>query len=121
MEETSDKNEKSGNRRFCTEPPLLIPPGAEFTKYSNNTRHWNDDGINETLLRFTLYTFKVTGKNLMVTDLQGIKKDGAYYLTDPVILCDDVLRFGDTNLGPASMKKCLDSTRTYMKINGWSE
>lgn len=121
IEETSDINESSGDRRFCAEPPLPIATGAEFTKYSNNTGYWNDDEIDETLLRFTLYTYEITGEYLMVTDLQGIRKDGVYYLTDPVILCNDLLRFGNTNLGRPFMKKCLESTRAYLADNGWKE
>jgi hypothetical protein len=55
----------------------------------------------------------------MVTDLQGVLKDNEFYLTDPVILCKDVMRFGHTNLGEKFMMKCIDSTRAYMKEKNW--
>ena len=51
----------------------------------------------------------------MVTDLQGVKSDGVFYLTDPVILCKDILRFGNNNLGKIFMKKCMESTKTHFE------
>ena len=49
VEEVDEKNESSGNRRFCTEH-LLPTGGSEFTKYSNNTGYWDADSLNEMLL-----------------------------------------------------------------------
>lgn len=118
VEEEDEFNEKSGSRRFCTEAPLPTD-GSTFIKYSNNTGYWNDDHIDESLLRFTDFTFMVTHKYLMVTDLQGVRTGNEFFLTDPVILCEDVLRFGHTNLGEKFMKKCKDSTRALMSENGW--
>jgi hypothetical protein len=44
---------------------------------------------------------------MMVVDLQGVRTPTDYVLTDPVILCEDVCRFGSANLGPLMMKKCV--------------
>lgn len=118
VEEDDDSKEAHGTRRFCVEDPL--PEDASFVKFSNNTGHWDEDHLDETLLRFTQFTYKATDGYLMVTDLQGAKQDGAFILTDPVILCTDILRFGSTNLGEKFMKKCIDSTRVYLKENGWN-
>ena len=57
----------------------------------------------------------------MVTDLQGVKHGNTFTLTDPVILCRDFLRFGDSNLGPLFMQKCLEATRALMHENGWHD
>jgi hypothetical protein len=118
VEEEDESKEASGSRRFCTEEPLP-KDGSVFTKFSNNTGHWDEDHLHETLLRFTDYTYKVAHGYLMVTDLQGVRKGNDFYLTDPVILCKDILRFGNTNLGKKIMEKCIQSTHAYMTENGW--
>jgi hypothetical protein len=120
VEETSPKNEKAGNRRFCAESPLPSTPGCTaFTKYSNNTGYWNVERVDESLLRFTEFTYEVTNGYLVVTDLQGVRgKNGHYYLTDPVLLCQDLSRFGNTNLGEQFMAKCLASTRSLLEERG---
>jgi hypothetical protein len=116
VEEEDEEKEKHGTRRFCGEEYL---PNDMFVKYSNNTGQWDEDNIDESLLRFTDFTYQVTNGYLMVTDLQGVQKDNTFILTDPVILCKDILRFGGTNLGEKFMKKCIDSTRAYMVENRW--
>lgn len=118
-EEEDEFNEARGDRRFCVEEPLPTSGASSFVKYSNNTGYWNDEELNETLLRFTDFTFVATNGYLIVTDLQGVRKGNDFFLTDPVILCEDVLRFGHTNLGEKFMKKCIDSTRAILSENGW--
>jgi hypothetical protein len=54
-----------------------------------------------------------------VTDLQGVQKGDQFYLTDPVILCKDILRFGNTNLGEKFIAKCIESTTGNLSENGW--
>lgn len=118
VEEEGEFNEKSGSRRFCTEAPLPTD-GSAFIKYSNNTGYWDVDHIDESLLQFSDFSFIVTRKYLMVTDLQGVRVGNTCFLTDPVILCEDILRFGRTNLGGKFMKKCNDSIQALMSENGW--
>ncbi len=117
VEEEGILSEKSGDRRLCVEPPL---PDGRFRKFSNNTGYWDDSIIDETLLRFTLWTNEVTKGYLMVTDLQGVEKDGQFYLTDPVVLCKDITRFGRTNLGEKFMNRCIHATKIYMSELGCS-
>lgn len=117
VEEEAATREHIGERRFCVEPPL--PSDIPFQKYSNNTGYWNDDNLDETLLCFTMWTYNKTGGYLMVTDLQGVKKDNTFYLTDPAVLCTDITRFGMTNLGPKFMKRCIDATKSHMVEQGW--
>lgn len=118
VEEEAEANEHSGNRRFCAEAPLPTG-GSDFTKFCNNTGYWDNDHLDESLLRFSKFTFTVTGYYLMVTDLQGVLEDGEYFLTDPAILCQDNLRFGHTNLGQSFMRKNIDAIRALMEDNGW--
>jgi len=86
-----------------------------FTRYSYNTGYWEEDLLDEWLLRFALWTHKVTSGFLMVTDLQGVLTDEGYVLTDPVILCRDLSRFGNTNLGPEMMERCKSSAEHHLK------
>ncbi len=118
VEEVTKENKSSGNRRFCTEYHLPTD-GSAFTKYSNNTGYWDADSLNKTLLHFTKYTYKATDGYIIVTDLQGVCKGETYHLTDPVILCKDILRFGTTSLGEKFIKKCIDSTEEHLKENEW--
>lgn len=116
VEALDETKEANGSRRFCAEAPL---PKNEFTHFSNNTGYWNPDFLDETLLRFTEFTCQATQGYLMVTDLQGVRKGKDFYLTDPVVLCKDVLRFGCTNLGETFMQKCIEATWALMKEKGW--
>ncbi|EFA77642.1 hypothetical protein PPL_12249 [Heterostelium album PN500] len=45
----------------------------------------------------------------MVVDIQGVKIDKGYLLTDPAIHCTYVRRFGATNLGKPGMIKFFDT------------
>jgi len=118
VEEEDEKNETTGNRRFCVEQHLP-KGGTEFVKYSNNTGYWDEDVLDETLLRFTKFTHDITHGYILVSDLQGVRRGSSYYLTDPVILCKDILRFGNTNLGEKFVKKCIDSTNAHLKEHKW--
>lgn len=90
IEKVGGTSEISGESRLCVEPPL---PKETFQKFSNNTGYWDDTILDESLLRFTLWSRDITEEYLMVTDLQGVKKDDVIYLTDPVVLCSDITRF----------------------------
>ena len=69
---------------------------------------------NDTLLRFCEYTHKITNGFLMVVDLQGVLRDNTYWLTDPVILCRDIRRFGPSNLGPVFIVRCINSVKLWL-------
>jgi tetratricopeptide (TPR) repeat protein len=111
------QGEGRGKRRYCMEAKL---PGGQYTKWSNNTGFWNHTSTTEeckTLARFSRYTYAVTHGHIMVVDLQGVLaaadggKERRFVLTDPVILCKDLGRFGNTNMGPGFFKRCLDSAK----------
>jgi len=119
VEEEDEERELHGERRFCAEVPLPISTTSPFTKYSNNTGYWDEDVLDESLLRFTLFTYQITDGYLLVSDLQGVKYKNRFMLTDPAILCTDILRFGNTNLGAKLMMKCIKSVESHMTENGW--
>ncbi|KAL3922042.1 MAG: hypothetical protein SGILL_002420 [Bacillariaceae sp.] len=114
----SDENFVGG--RYCVEE-LLPTAENDFTRFSNNTGYWNEDEINQSLLLFTQFTFEKTGGFLMVTDLQGVRNEDEFILTDPAILCKEKLRFGETNLGEEFIKKCMDSTKALLEEYGWDD
>jgi hypothetical protein len=108
----------SSKKCYTIEKPLYPPEEPlDFVKYNNNTGFWDEDAFDETLLRFTEFTYKITDNFLLVADLQGVKKtDGSYLLTDPVILCTDVTKYGTTNLGPCFIKKVLENGQRMMSF-----
>ena len=110
----SNNNDEDKCTRYVIESPLQQ---GRFTKFGNNAGIWSE--VDETLLRFSVFTHFVTDGYMMVTDLQGVKNRNEFELTDPVILCRDVLRFGEANLGADFIAKCLHSTKALMAENGW--
>ena len=66
------------------------------------------------LLLCCRWTYEATGGYMMVADLQGVLAAEGYVLTDPVILCEDVCRFGSTNMGPDAMRRMLDGMRPLL-------
>jgi hypothetical protein len=99
-----------GSRTYFAEQFLE----GSFTRFSYNTGHWEEDRLDPWLLRFALWTYKVTGGFLMVADLQGILSDQGFVLTDPVILSTDLSRFGNTNLGAEMMERCKASAEAHL-------
>jgi len=113
--------QESGSKVTFLESPVVVPldgskpfnledalPAAEFRRFSNNIGWWEADA-DELLMRFMRWTHEVTEGHMMVVDLQGIKTDDGFILTDPCILCADVTRFGSGNLGPRALERCLTS------------
>lgn len=94
-----------GGKAFNLENAL---PAAEFRRYSNNIGWWEPDA-DELLMRFMRWTHEVTEGHMMVVDLQGVRTEEGFVLTDPCILCADVTRFGSGNLGPRALERCLTS------------
>ena len=56
----------------------------------------------------------MTGGYMMVADLQGVQAADGYVLTDPVVLCEDVCRFGRTNMGPDGIRRMLEGMRPLL-------
>jgi hypothetical protein len=77
----------------------------EWRKWNNNSGGVSLNEYSTILQAFSHWTYHITYGRLMVVDLQGVKVDRAYLLTDPALHCDDLLRFRQTrtNLGVKGM------------------
>lgn len=77
----------------------------EWRKWNNNSGGVSLSEYSTILQAFSHWTYHITSGRLMVVDLQGVKVDRAYLLTDPALHCDDLLRFRETrtNLGVKGM------------------
>lgn len=60
------------------------------------------------------WTYEATGGYMMVADLQGVQTPDGFTLTDPAVLCEDVCRFGSTNMGPDGMRRMLEGMRPLL-------
>lgn len=106
---------------YCTEEPALI---GHYEKYNNNsgmvvaspTKH----GVHhEVVQAFSHWTYSATDGFLCVVDCQGVYDSSSktFRLTDPAIHCEDMLRYGGTNLHSGGFKrffathKCNDCCR----------
>ncbi|CAM4936564.1 unnamed protein product [Rotaria socialis] len=76
-----------------------------WQKWSNNSGGVSVAEYSTILQAFSHWTHNITAGRLMVVDLQGVRSEGAYLLTDPAIHCDNILRFKHTrtNLGVKGM------------------
>lgn len=79
----------------------------EWRKWNNNSGGVSLSEYSTLLQAFSHWTYHVTSGRLMVVDLQGVKVERAYLLTDPALHCDDLQRFRETrtNLGVQGMRQ----------------
>lgn len=80
-----------------------LPPGS-FVKFCSNAGDWSQMDLDRSLLEFAKYTYDATGGYIMVTDLQGVASGSEFVLTDPALVCRDVDRFTETNVGEKGIK-----------------
>ena len=83
-------------------------PSDVWVKFNNNADLvMRKDGFNHDLIQaFSHWTHHRSGEEIMVVDCQGIfyVPSNTFMLTDPAIHCQDILRFGATNLGKDGFK-----------------
>ena len=79
----------------------------EWRKWNNNSGGISMSAYSTVLQAFSHWTHHITAGRLMVVDLQGVKAEEAYLLTDPALHCDDLLRFRETrtNFGAKGMRE----------------
>jgi len=93
----------------------VLPDPTNWKRYNDNKGIWMDREGDNTLKDFTRWQDEFSKGRLLVADLQGVKLQTKFLLTDPAILCSDVRRFGNTNLGKhfidATVKPLLSQSR----------
>ncbi|CAF4303631.1 unnamed protein product [Rotaria sp. Silwood2] len=79
----------------------------EWRKWNNNSGGVSLSEYSTILQAFSHWTYHITSGRLMVVDLQGVKVERAYLLTDPALHFNDLLRFRETrtNLGVKGMRQ----------------
>ena len=87
---------------------------GDYTKWTSNDGSFADPSVPD-LLRFSRWTHDFTKGYMMVTDLQGTRHSRGFSLTDPVILCRDLDRFGPTNFTHVQMSECLGAIEHALK------
>merc|ERR1739845_37622 len=86
-----------GSPEFFTAEAEL--PREPFLKFCNNAGDWDEEHMDLSLLEFSKYTHDATDGFMMVTDLQGVRTETEFVLTDPAVNCRDLARFMETNVG----------------------
>ncbi|XP_068691898.1 alpha-protein kinase vwkA-like [Montipora foliosa] len=79
-------------------------PG-KYVKFNSNGG-WEDQDISQLMPAFSHWTWEISGHKYMVCDLQGVKCQYDYKLTDPVVHSVERL-FGLTDLGVVGMESVL--------------
>ncbi|CAF0910013.1 unnamed protein product [Rotaria sp. Silwood1] len=85
----------------------------EWRKWNNNSGGVSLSEYSTILQAFSHWTYHITSGRLMVVDLQGVKVDRAYLLTDPALHCNDLLRFRETRTN-LSIKGMRQFFRTHV-------
>ena len=95
--------------------------GAKMSTFCYTTGKWNENKVDESLLRFALACFKLSGGDIMLAGFQGWRDGDAYVLTGPSVLSRTcrIAHTGDcTN---EYMKGYRQETKALMEKNGWDQ
>lgn len=82
---------------------------GEYVKFNNNGGFENPQ-LSELLLAFCHWTWEISGHSFMICDLQGVKSNNGYLLTDPAIHSADQI-YGETDLGICGMEEVMKGHR----------
>jgi len=78
---------KGQQHAFCAEElPWTDGSVLEFNQFCDNKGHWDASVADESLKRFALTCFKLSGGNLMLSGLKGVRKKNVCVLTAPMLL-----------------------------------
>lgn len=103
---------------------ILIEPYIKgtFRKFYNNDGSFveqeDSKKFNKTIPAFSHYTWLISGKNRVITDLQGVYKNEKYYLTDPAIQSFNH-DFGNSDLGACGILKFILEHKCSSLCRDW--
>ncbi len=98
---------------------------GDWQKWNSNAGYVND-APTVSLHAFSHWTYAHSGGQLLICDLQGVRYDDKYVLTDPVINSVDE-EYGETDIGVAGMAlffsthKCTSFCNTLPKPSGLND
>jgi hypothetical protein len=84
---------------------VLVEPflGKDAYEKFNSNSGWENKNCGSTMAAFSHFTYHSSGGKMLVCDLQGVKADDGYILTDPVI-CSVQQAFGITDCGEEGIR-----------------
>ena len=100
---------------------------GEFTKWSNNIGSFlKPHNKNQQLYKFIKWTYEITEGYMIFGDVQGVRTEKGWELTDPAMLCKDLTRFKPTNFGEClymcweGVQHVLNTTKSISSATGRS-
>ena len=104
---------------------VLVEPflGKDVYQKFNSNSGWQDKSCGLSMPAFSHFTYHQSGGTMLVCDLQGVKINDRYILTDPVI-CSIKRAFGITDLGEDGIRsffanhECTDLCQQTWKKHG---
>eukprot|EP00797_Seminavis_robusta_P031177 Sro66_g037340.2 (466) ;mRNA; f:124505-125902 len=88
---------------------------SEFVEYMNAAGNWNEDVADESLLRFALTCFKLSGGDFMLTGLKGVRRGGFFVLTLPTLLSRNCVDPNISQCNKEYMKVCRKETKELLQ------
>ena len=82
---------------------------GKYVKFNNNYGY-EEPELSQLLLAFCHWTWEISGYNFMICDLQGVKSNDGYHLTDPVVHSAEQI-YGNTDLGVHGMEEVIKGHR----------
>ncbi|KAL3922043.1 MAG: hypothetical protein SGILL_002421 [Bacillariaceae sp.] len=104
------RNVEGGKRCYYSEEWI---ESGRFQHFCNSAGQWNESVMDETLLRFAISTFKVSGGDLVVVGLKGVFVEGenTFLLSTPTVLS----KFGSNPCIGQCNKEYIQSCRKRAK------
>lgn len=95
---------------FVKGEKILVEPylgESVYIKFNSNSG-WENKDCGLSMAAFSHFTYHNSNEKMLVCDLQGVKLDDEYILTDPVI-CSVRREFGITDLGEAGIRSFFNN------------
>ena len=96
-------------------------PPRDVQTFCSPSGEWNEALANETLLRFAQSTFKLSGGELIVAGLKGIKCRDTFLLTGPVVLSRNTGTEIERECTKEYLIRCRKEAKKIMENRGWKK
>jgi hypothetical protein len=110
---------------FLKGEKVLVEPflGKDVYNKFNSNSGYEDKNCGSTMAAFSHFTYHISDGKMLVCDLQGVKREDEYILTDPVI-CSVQQTFGVTDVGEEGIRsffanhECTELCKSIWKRHG---